>query len=134
MNPPKKTTPSKRRVPKTAAPPPLKESAASAIEHYLATLDGEACTQLHAMVMEQVEAPLFAAVLRHTEDNQSQAAAMLGLNRGTLRKKLREYGLLAEAEPQTRRRSAKKAGRDSHSGASTRTQRGRTSAANKRKR
>jgi Fis family transcriptional regulator len=34
------------------------------------------------------------AVLKHTDGNQSEAATMLGLNRGTLRKKMKQYGLL----------------------------------------
>jgi len=44
--------------------------------------------------MQQVEAPLFECVMEHTQDNQSKAAALLGLNRGTLRKKLKQYDLL----------------------------------------
>ena len=44
--------------------------------------------------MHQVEAPLFECVMQHTHDNQSKAAAVLGLNRGTLRKKLKQYNLL----------------------------------------
>jgi Fis family transcriptional regulator len=40
-----------------------------------------------------VEEPLFRAVLDYVAGNQSRAAEVLGLNRGTLRKKLREYGL-----------------------------------------
>jgi Fis family transcriptional regulator len=44
-------------------------------------------------VLREIEAPLFAEVLRHCDGNQSRAAAMLGLNRATLRKKLKAYGL-----------------------------------------
>ena len=46
------------------------------------------------MVMAQVEEPLLRAVMKATCGNQSKAAAMLGLNRGTLRTKLRHYKLL----------------------------------------
>jgi len=56
------------------------------------------------MVLHQVEAPLFKAVLDYTQHNQSHAATMLGLNRGTLRKKLRQHGLLNEPEPPKRKR------------------------------
>ena len=42
----------------------------------------------------EVERPLFKAVLDYTQGNQSQAAGILGLNRGTLRKKLRYYSLI----------------------------------------
>jgi Fis family transcriptional regulator len=45
-------------------------------------------------VMSEVEAPLLEAVMRYTRKNQSRASIMLGLNRGTLRTKLKLYGLL----------------------------------------
>ena len=105
MTPPKQTT-AKTKTGK-AGPPPLKDSAQEAISHFLDTLDGEPCSELYDMVLHQVEEPLFRAVLDYTKHNQSHAAAMLGLNRGTLRKKLRQHGLLAEAEPPKRRRTAR---------------------------
>jgi Fis family transcriptional regulator len=46
------------------------------------------------MVMSEVEAPLLEAVMRYTGNNQSKASIMLGLNRGTLRTKLKNYGML----------------------------------------
>ena len=107
MNPPKPTA-TKTKVKKgKTGPPPLKDSAREAISHFLDTLDGEPCSELYDMVLHQVEEPLFKAVLDYTKHNQSHAAAMLGLNRGTLRKKLRQHGLLAEAEPPKRRRAAR---------------------------
>ncbi len=81
-----------------SGPPPLKNSAAEAIAHFLATLDGESCIDLYDMVLRQIEEPLLREVLNYTQHNQSHAATMLGLNRGTLRKKLRQYGLLSEAD------------------------------------
>ena len=102
MNPPK------RRKKKISGPPPLRDSASEAIGHFLETLDGESCSELYDMVLHQVEEPLFKAVLDYTQYNQSHAAAMLGLNRGTLRKKLRQHGLLAESEPSKAKRSARR--------------------------
>ena len=81
-----------------SGPPPLKDSAAEAIAHFLATLDGESCIDLYDMVLRQIEEPLLREVLDYTQHNQSHAATMLGLNRGTLRKKLRQYGFLSEAD------------------------------------
>lgn len=110
MNPPKKAAPAKSRSSKKSGPPPLRDSAAQAIAHFLDTLDGEPCSDLYNMVLHQVEQPVLKAVLEYTKQNQSQAAAMLGLNRGTLRKKLRQHGLLNEPEPPKRKRSRRGAG------------------------
>ena len=49
---------------------------------------------LYDLVIGEVERPLFKAVLDYTDGNQSQAAGILGINRGTLRKKLRTYSLI----------------------------------------
>ena len=72
---------------------PLHECVRGAIETYLQQLDGVEMSDLYAMVMREVEAPLLDAVLQHAQGNQSKAAQILGLNRGTLRKKLKLYGL-----------------------------------------
>ena len=45
------------------------------------------------LVLREIEEPLFRAVLDYASGNQSQAAVILGINRGTLRKKLRQFGL-----------------------------------------
>lgn len=65
-----------------------------ALERYFQQIDDEPVTDLHQMVMSEVEAPLIEAVMRYTRNNQSKASIMLGLNRGTLRSKLKQYGLL----------------------------------------
>jgi Fis family transcriptional regulator len=72
---------------------PLRECVREAIDTYLRQLDGVETSDLYAMVMREVEAPMLEAVLQHTRGNQSKAAQILGMNRGTLRKKLRLYGL-----------------------------------------
>ena len=108
MNPPKPSAAPKRRKKNPSGPQPLRDSASEAIGHFLETLDGEPCSELYDMVLQQVEEPLFKAVLDYTQHNQSHAAAMLGLNRGTLRKKLRQHGLLGESEPLTPKRSARR--------------------------
>ena len=63
------------------------------IRRYLYELDGGTPTEMYEMVLRQIEQPLLEAVLDHTRGNQSKAAEYLGLNRGTLRKKLRSYNL-----------------------------------------
>ena len=48
---------------------------------------------VHEMMIATVERPLLEVVMRHAQGNQSRAAATLGINRATLRKKLRQYGI-----------------------------------------
>jgi Fis family transcriptional regulator len=49
---------------------------------------------LYELVLGEVEPPLLRTVMEYTRGNQSRAAEILGINRGTLRKKLKTYGLL----------------------------------------
>jgi Fis family transcriptional regulator len=63
------------------------------IRRYLYELDGTTPHDMYELVLNQIERPLLEAVLEHTRGNQSKAAEYLGLNRGTLRKKLRLYDL-----------------------------------------
>ena len=48
---------------------------------------------LHALAMTAIEKPLLKLIMQKTENNQSEAAKILGLNRATLRKKLVEHHL-----------------------------------------
>lgn len=72
----------------------LQKTIEHAIDDYLLTLDEETPTDMHALFMAQMERPLLIALLRHTRGNQSKTAKMLGLNRGTLRAKMKAHGLL----------------------------------------
>lgn len=72
----------------------LKSAAEDAIRQFIETLDGEEAREFYNLVLAEVEEPLLRVVMEYTANNQSRAAAMLGLNRGTLRKKLRQYDLL----------------------------------------
>ena len=88
-----------RREPKPAAvngngrTVPLRSLTEQALDDYFASLNGHAPGHLYDLVMREVEEPLFRAVLDYSEGNQSRAADILGINRGTLRKKLKTYGL-----------------------------------------
>ena len=77
-----------------AAHEPLKASVERAVGQFLEELEGQPIKDLYDLVIQEVEAPLLAIVMAHTARNQTQAAYMLGLSRGTLRKKLKVYGLL----------------------------------------
>lgn len=63
------------------------------IRRYLYELEGTEPSDMYDMVLRQIEQPLLEAVLEHTRGNQSRAAEYLGMNRGTLRKKLRAYNI-----------------------------------------
>jgi Fis family transcriptional regulator len=65
----------------------------AALETYFRDLDGEMPGPIYDMVIKSVERPMLEVVLRQTEGNQTLAAAMLGINRNTLRKKLLAYKL-----------------------------------------
>ena len=80
-------------VPAIASQPALRDCVVQAVRRYLRDLGDNPVEDLHQMVLREVEAPLFAEVLRHYDGNQSRAAAALGINRSTLRKKLKEYRL-----------------------------------------
>ncbi len=72
----------------------INKSVQEAVDEYLNLMAEEQVSDLYEMVLAEVEAPLLRSVLGHTNNNQSQTAAILGLNRATLRKKLRKYRLL----------------------------------------
>ena len=60
------------------------------LERYFKDMDGEKPTSIHDMVLKNVEKPMIELVLTHAEGNQALAAQMLGINRNTLRKKMKQ--------------------------------------------
>ena len=72
---------------------PLRDHVATSIRRYLGDLNGCGTENLYEIALRELEITLFAEVLEHCDGNQSRAAAMLGIHRATLRKKLRDYGL-----------------------------------------
>lgn len=72
----------------------LRQNVEFAVGRYFSQLEGQMVTDVYDMVLQEVEAPLLEAVLKYTHNNQTLASSVLGLNRGTLRKKLKRYGLL----------------------------------------
>ncbi len=75
---------------------PLHRCVESAMTAYFEALDGAHTCGLFDLVMAEVERPMLASVMRHVGSNQSRAAEVLGLSRGTLRKKLLQHGLLED--------------------------------------
>lgn len=72
---------------------PLNKCVREALEDYFNHLEGYKANNLYTMVLKEIEEPLFKSVMKYTKNNQSNAAAMLGISRGTLRKKLKQYKL-----------------------------------------
>ena len=72
---------------------PLRDCVETALKNYFQNLEGHPVQDMYDMVLQEIEAPLFQAIMDYTKGNQSKAAILLGINRGTLRKKLKRYGL-----------------------------------------
>lgn len=73
---------------------PLRIHVERVVRQYFALLGDETPSNLYDLILQQIEAPLLAVVLEQTRGNQTKCAQILGLNRGTLRKKLKTYDLM----------------------------------------
>jgi Fis family transcriptional regulator len=71
----------------------LAECVTHSLENYFRQLDGHETCDLYELVLSEVERPMLRSVLNYANGNQTRAAALLGISRGTLRKKLSQYGL-----------------------------------------
>jgi Fis family transcriptional regulator len=65
----------------------------AALEAYFKDLDGEQPRAVYEMLIHCVEKPLLENIMHRAGGNQSKAAEFLGLNRNTLRKKLKQHDL-----------------------------------------
>ena len=71
----------------------LSDSVRESLESYFETLDGHDTSNLYELFLQQVEKPLLEVVLDKTRGNISRASALLGMNRGTLRNRLKKYNI-----------------------------------------
>ncbi|MBK5970442.1 hypothetical protein CCR91_17195 [Thiorhodovibrio winogradskyi] len=78
---------------------PLRDCVRSAMQSYLARMGDHHIDNLHRFVLDEVERPLVETVLHHCNGNQTLAARILGMSRGTLRKKISQYGLMSANDP-----------------------------------
>ena len=69
------------------------DSVKQALKNYFAQLNGQDVNDLYELVLAEAEQPLLDMVMQYTRGNQTRAALMMGINRGTLRKKLKKYGM-----------------------------------------
>lgn len=68
----------------------LAESVRRALERYFRDMDGERPSDIYDMVLKNVEKPMIETVLGKAQGNLTLAAAMLGIDRNTLRKKMQQ--------------------------------------------
>ncbi|MEM1080381.1 MAG: helix-turn-helix domain-containing protein [Pseudomonadota bacterium] len=73
--------------------PCLRQQVTDAVHQYLKDMGNTPPDNLYQVVIAEVEKPMIQTVLEHTGGNQSRAAELLGLTRGTLRNRIRRYGL-----------------------------------------
>lgn len=71
----------------------LADNVQRAMEAYFEDLDGHEAVDLYALFLEEVEKPFFDVVMQFTQGNITHAAQILGLNRVTLRSRLKKYSL-----------------------------------------
>ncbi len=72
---------------------PLRDSVKQALKNYFSQLNGQDVNDLYELVRAEIERPLLDMVMQYTRGNQTRAASMMGINRGTLRKKLKQYSM-----------------------------------------
>lgn len=77
----------------TATQQPLRTCVERALQNYFSQLGDQLPTNVYELVLAEVEVPLLEVTLKKTRGNQTKAARLLGLSRGTLRKKLKQYNL-----------------------------------------
>ncbi len=77
---------------------PLDEYIKSKLSLFVKDMKNGSARNLHPMLIRAMEEPLITQVLQETNGNQIQAADMLGMNRNTLRKKIREFRIAVTRE------------------------------------
>ena len=82
-------------------PPSLREFVHGRVTELFGRMAEEECEGIYRLVILEVEGSMVEAVMQQTAGNQGRAARILGINRGTLRKKLREHGLFPWAPQPT---------------------------------
>lgn len=74
---------------------PLRDNVVTALNKYFNQIGDTPMANLYDLVLGEIEAPMLRAVLEYTNHNQSKAALLLGLSRGTLRKKLKQHDIIS---------------------------------------
>lgn len=72
----------------------LKQSVKDILRNYFTNIGNEQPVDFYSILLEEIERPLLEVLINHTHYNQVKMAQILGISRGTLRKKLKQYGML----------------------------------------
>lgn len=72
----------------------LRQAVKDTLKNYFTNIGGEQPIDFYSILLEEIERPLLEVLINHTHYNQVRMAQILGISRGTLRKKLKQYGML----------------------------------------
>jgi Fis family transcriptional regulator len=72
----------------------LKQAVKDTLRNYFVNIGNEQPVDFYSILLEEIERPLLETLINHTHYNQVKMANILGISRGTLRKKLKQYGML----------------------------------------
>lgn len=72
----------------------LRQAVRDTLKNYFTNIGNEQPIDFYSILLEEVERPLLEVLINHTHYNQVKMAQILGISRGTLRKKLKQHGML----------------------------------------
>jgi len=72
----------------------LKQAVRDTLKNYFTNIGSEQPVDFYSILLEEIERPLLEVLINHTHYNQVRMAQILGISRGTLRKKLKQHGML----------------------------------------
>ena len=72
----------------------LRQAVKDTLKNYFTNIGSEQPVDFYSILLEEIERPLLEVLINHTHYNQVRMAQILGISRGTLRKKLKQYGML----------------------------------------
>lgn len=72
----------------------LRQAVKDTLRNYFTNIGTEQPIDFYNILLEEIERPLLEVLINHTHYNQVKMATILGISRGTLRKKLKQYGML----------------------------------------
>ncbi len=91
-------------LPSRIATTRLRDTVTESVRHYLIQFEQPPLTNLYELVLAEVETPMLEIVLQYVNHNQSRTARLLKMSRGTLRKKMQQYGLLTQSNKRKAKR------------------------------